>query len=474
MNLIFGQNNFHIYGNNEDEFPTSIVNINPLGYFISIQRGNSQTYKYHSVILKLDDDLNYLNSLPYIDSNKIRIFKIFNYDGLPLVVGSSKNKFNGSLYIAKMTTNLAIIADTLLYIGDSIEVVDCMLNKDNNIVFVGKIIDDNDTNTCFFAEVDSNLNFVRIVKSNFSDFYWYGSIIQNPLEKYYLIDNMERIIKLDSNLYIQDTGYLNYPLPTKFISIPKLFALNDSIFLNLGRMSKFDPNNFIDYWIMAVIRSNFDKFMIDTITLEKLDTNILGNYQTIDIINDSCFVFGGTSNIDPIFPSTFEMRDHGIIIAKVNNNTGNIIWEKEFGGDAHYYLYQLSGISENECIALGTYWNWNINPINERDIFIFKFDSAGNLINNVKKINTRIENFISIYPNPARNVVNVSFKAASFEPRASSYELVDLVGKVLIRKSLDPIERDFSFNVSGLPEGIYILRIMVKDGMIRRKIMVVH
>lgn len=71
---------------------------------------------------------------------------------------------------------------------------------------------------------------------------------------------------------------------------------------------------------------------------------------------------------------------------------------------------------------------------------------------------TAVENLnatklIELYPNPANNYLNVSFESES----TGKLFLFDLTGKVIREEFLDPGLQ--SIDVSGIPKGMYIIKI---------------
>jgi len=72
---------------------------------------------------------------------------------------------------------------------------------------------------------------------------------------------------------------------------------------------------------------------------------------------------------------------------------------------------------------------------------------------------------IRVFPNPARDVVNVSLENNSFNTRIS---LVDMTGRTLIERSFPG--NDITLNVGNLPRGYYFIRIVQNDEIIVRRI----
>ncbi|MFC1733129.1 T9SS type A sorting domain-containing protein, partial [candidate division KSB1 bacterium] len=78
--------------------------------------------------------------------------------------------------------------------------------------------------------------------------------------------------------------------------------------------------------------------------------------------------------------------------------------------------------------------------------------------------------FCKVYPNPAKEFIYVSFSIMIYELGIMSYELVDMYGKIVRKKVSFNRERKTSIELSDLPKGIYVLRIMGDNVMIRKKL----
>jgi len=78
------------------------------------------------------------------------------------------------------------------------------------------------------------------------------------------------------------------------------------------------------------------------------------------------------------------------------------------------------------------------------------------------------ENPVSVYPNPANNQVTVSipaFKAGN----NTLIELLDYQGKLIKKQPI--IKDNTQLNISGIPSGIYVIRLMDSKGVVIRKFM---
>jgi len=75
-------------------------------------------------------------------------------------------------------------------------------------------------------------------------------------------------------------------------------------------------------------------------------------------------------------------------------------------------------------------------------------------------------NKLSIYPNPAKDVINVSYEAAN----GADITLTDMVGNKVMSTSASAGNTNVSLNTSGLQNGIYILNISTEKGKTSRKV----
>lgn len=73
---------------------------------------------------------------------------------------------------------------------------------------------------------------------------------------------------------------------------------------------------------------------------------------------------------------------------------------------------------------------------------------------------------LSVYPNPANEDLNVSFKAKS----GASVSLMNVVGNSVYSTSANAGENNIKVNTSALSSGIYILKIATENGTVARKV----
>lgn len=79
---------------------------------------------------------------------------------------------------------------------------------------------------------------------------------------------------------------------------------------------------------------------------------------------------------------------------------------------------------------------------------------------------------VSVYPNPAKNVLHVTTELTT--PSEIKMELTDMFGKLIQTKSYSNVQGEFktSLNVADLTKGIYFIKIQVNSGESRLKIII--
>ena len=68
---------------------------------------------------------------------------------------------------------------------------------------------------------------------------------------------------------------------------------------------------------------------------------------------------------------------------------------------------------------------------------------------------------VLVYPNPARELVNVYFEESPMEEMR--FTLYDLSGKMVITDVIEPWQQHFTRTLGNLEQGLYILEIWSKD-----------
>jgi hypothetical protein len=80
--------------------------------------------------------------------------------------------------------------------------------------------------------------------------------------------------------------------------------------------------------------------------------------------------------------------------------------------------------------------------------------------------NTVIEKSLSVYPNPAQEMLNVEFETVN----GADVTLTDLVGNAVYSTSAGAGSNALSVNTSAFPTGLYILNVATENGRVARKV----
>jgi hypothetical protein len=87
----------------------------------------------------------------------------------------------------------------------------------------------------------------------------------------------------------------------------------------------------------------------------------------------------------------------------------------------------------------------------------------------VKEI-ANLNKFLSVYPNPASDILNINLDAAAGS--IATYQLMDVTGRLLLNGNAE--NNAFSLNVDGVNPGLYFVNITLKDGSVATKRVIIQ
>jgi hypothetical protein len=90
-------------------------------------------------------------------------------------------------------------------------------------------------------------------------------------------------------------------------------------------------------------------------------------------------------------------------------------------------------------------------------------------ITSVKEI-ANLSTFLSVYPNPASDVLNINLDAAA--GNIATYQVMDVTGRLLLNGNAE--NNAFSLNVDGINPGLYFVNISLKDGSVGTKRVIIQ
>jgi hypothetical protein len=185
-------------------------------------------------------------------------------------------------------------------------------------------------------------------------------------------------------------------------------------------------------------------------------------YAYFDMKNGSAFTkkFGGASGNDP---------DYFAVEISAWKNGGNaadttiMVYLADFRDSNNSNDYILNTWKYIKLTSLGIVdsFSFDFHSSDTGDFGIntpmyFCLDQFGDMYTGLKKLADRTE--ISIYPNPAREQIQLSVNGHFF-----GYEILDMSGKKLM------VGNENTIDISTLPTGIYLIQLQVGDAVLHQK-----
>jgi hypothetical protein len=184
-----------------------------------------------------------------------------------------------------------------------------------------------------------------------------------------------------------------------------------------------------------------------------------------------------TLTVEAVLPVSFISFDAQL------NNTGSVdltwLTASEKSNSHFIVLHATDGLNFAQLAKIGGSGNSNQqrryqtedkNPANGNNYYqLVQYDTNGNaeiLATKVVNVNLESADGISIFPNPAQDVVNVRFASGVFE----TVKLIDFNGKVLESKIIDVAQTEASFNITALSASTYIILLEGKGGATSKKL----
>ncbi len=197
-------------------------------------------------------------------------------------------------------------------------------------------------------------------------------------------------------------------------------------------------------------------YLVDT-GLSVIDSNYiylpdsLDNAGGLDFKTTDSIFMGGTHNTNwsGSFPPQFEHENHSLVLQCSNLYTNDIYWTTIFAGDGNFMMKNLFVTSNNQCIVMATYYDWQANPIQERDIVLFKINDSG-MVTSSDSNNGQKPDFL-VYPNPGKKIIHIKHNTPSNV--TCYFRLEDIKGIVVAEQKLNGILT--TIDIHFLPKGAY-------------------
>ncbi|WAC39020.1 kelch repeat-containing protein [Pedobacter sp. SL55] len=157
--------------------------------------------------------------------------------------------------------------------------------------------------------------------------------------------------------------------------------------------------------------------------------------------------------------------------AKIENNAAKLQWQTAMEQDnSGFEIYRSGDDKQRIRIAQiagknapGVYNHTDQRPLNGNNYYwLVQIDRDGK----TTELGQKVLNFdlsaldISVYPNPATAKTTVTFGAGQYQTLVFS----GIDGKVIMKESLTPEQRQTSINVAAYPAGVYIIKLIGTGG----------
>ncbi|MCF8429924.1 MAG: T9SS type A sorting domain-containing protein, partial [Bacteroidia bacterium] len=122
----------------------------------------------------------------------------------------------------------------------------------------------------------------------------------------------------------------------------------------------------------------------------------------------------------------------------------------------------LIRVAPNTAIGLYDVGYFNLNEGAILKTNAFTVETANN-------INELAENTTKIFPNPAKNLLNIESKN-----NITSIQIFDITGKEILNKIPEKLTQNLQINLSEIliPKGIYFIKIQSMEGFITQKLII--
>lgn len=229
---------------------------------------------------------------------------------------------------------------------------------------------------------------------------------------------------------------------TKVMYYPRWFSENyyakvlpNNKLVASGSYMDFD-NHYLGTYILD---SNLNVLHEDFLT--HTDTSFAATSKCVDYYYPDQIFVGGTHN-----RSLWGEIPTWFVLAKYNQEL-DLIYERYIGGDANYWMYNITATSDSGVIVSGTRYDYD-EAVTKKKAIIIKLNPEGVLVgNNEAKQPVRISKAI-IYPNPGSN--NLTLRTSM---ENSTFILYDIKGNEVLRKRINQLISNY--NTDQLSAGFY-------------------
>jgi hypothetical protein len=475
---LFAQSFSLYYSTSVDEYPSDVVYDSAGNYYVSLLHG---TFNYDSYfqgkVLKVSGSGQITDSLILFSNGGTKyISKLMMLsDGSIMGFGSIRLFGTSDIqaYIIRFNQNLQIQYEKVY--GDSLfhEYPQQAILIEPNLIHIVNSISSNapapvtDDGICILTinlNGDSTGSHVYNPNSGFQRafdilvqpdkmglyLFSYGWPVSPPLSGL-----RTEILSIDTNWTITDTTFLEniyYNVKAKY--------LDNSSFIASARtrdttsFSSFGHQIGIVTYDSLLIRKSYNIY-------GKKDTTEIECQHGLDFTDTSSVYVGGTSNFE--LPYYFSNWKSWYYLIKCNSK-GEKIWERWYNlNDNYLTLWKVLATKDGGVLLAGTSYNSQTAAGQERDLYILKLDSLGNLVTSVPGINVQPAE-IKIFPNPFTTTLRIQTSLTT----PADYAIHDVAGRLLSGGVLKNTS-DSEIDLSATPSGVYFITLSTGGRPIARQ-----
>ena len=205
-----------------------------------------------------------------------------------------------------------------------------------------------------------------------------------------------------------------------------------------------------DYWVVKLSSSGIIEWQ------KSLGGSGIDYGAAVQETTDGGYLVAGTtSSTDGNVTNSFGFFDAWLVQL---SSTGNIIWQKTYGGSNYDVINSASQTSDGGFIFSG--WSASTDGDvtgnhGDADYLVVKLSSFVGLEKG-KRL-TKLD----MYPNPANNQITVN---TSSELIGSTYSVFDFTGKIILSGTVN--SENTTIELKSLPNGLYVLQFETVGGII--------
>jgi hypothetical protein len=366
-------------------------------------------------ILEMDDDFSILTERNYqTDFHFLEYINVEKYNDYFLVTGSGKYTSNPLYHLFSYKINFSY--DTLM----------------------SKVYPEEGTNLAFDLIPTLNGDNFKVFTRGYNQ----------------QTNAMGQIIRLDKLLDMVEYA----AIPEYVFSFNDAMYIDESHYLLSGKADIFDNGRSGSK--LAIMLMDTNDVLQDIKFLGPADTtNYPGFYSNLDFRNPDNIFYAGIKNLAFGY---FIPASSWLFLNKLNSNL-EVQWQKFYGGDANYNLWNLIATQDGGCLMAGTRYDY-ITQTNLRDVYILKVNSEGIVTGFGDEPSQIPFTDAIVYPNPGSTYLKVE---SGPQIDGALFELFDMSGKAVFRVKLR--NRLQEINTSSFLKGTYTYRVSWKNKLVMIK-----